>query len=429
MACRDVVITGMGLVSPLGLDVAQNWDNLRACRTGIRHFPRGAQPAFAQYLGQVIGFTPPAGLPGKLASQIRFLTRGSLLGLGAAQEALAHASVDMSSVPPGRRALYLAAGDLTQVGYPFLYPAVVEGTSGRFDNMDFEKLNRATLDRVNPFFLLESINNNLFSFLSAFLGFMGTNTSLASLSPCGAQALELAVRSIQQDYADIAVAVGCGNWISDVPLLELDDLGLLSGCRQGAASFRPLDRKRDGFIPGEGGAAVFLETSESARHRGAPVLAAIRGFGNATAGNVKGSWSVPKKVSEQSIRMALGEAACGLEDLAFLCPHGSGTPKGDRSELRSVTAVADGRVPAAPICALKAYTSHLGAASDIAEIILGIQALANRLVPATLNFRGADSEFAGLKVSGEHQPTDKRRFLSTSYGILGQSSTVVVEIP
>jgi 3-oxoacyl-(acyl-carrier-protein) synthase len=429
MACREVVITGMGLISPLGLDVAQNWDNLRARRTGIGHYPRDAQPAFAQYLGQVTGFTPPAGLPGKLASQIRFLTRGSLLGLSAAREALTHAAVDLSPVPPGRRALYLAAGDLTQVGYPFIYPAIVAGTSGRFEEMDFEKLNRATLDRVNPFFLLESISNNLFSFLSAFLGFMGTNTSLASLSPCGAQALELAARSIQQEHADIAVAVGCGNWISDVPLLELDGLGLLSACRHGAASFRPLDRRRDGFIPGEGGAAVFLETGESARRRGATILASIRGFGNATAGNLEGSWSVPKKVSEQSMRMALSEAACGLEDLALLCPHGSGTPKGDRSELRSVTAIADGKPPSVPICALKAYTSHLGAASDIAEVILAIQALANQFVPATLNFGEADSEFAALNISGEHQPTEKRHFLSTSYGILGQSSTVVVEVP
>jgi 3-oxoacyl-[acyl-carrier-protein] synthase II len=429
MASSEIVITGMGLISPLGLDVAENWDNLRARCTGIGHYPRDTRPEFAQYLGQVTGFAAPAGLPGKLASQIRFLTRGSLLGLGAAREAVAQAAMDMSSVPSGRRALYLAAGDLTQVGYPFIYPAIVEGTAGRFEEMDYEKLNRATLDRVNPFFLLESINNNLFSFLSAVLGFMGTNTSLASLSPCGAQALELAARSIQQEHADIAVAVGCGNWISDVPLLELDGLGLLSACRHGAASFRPLDRKRDGFIPGEGGAALFLETSDSARRRGAPVLATIRGFGNATAGDVEGSWSVPKKVSEQSIRTALGEASCDLEDLAFLCPHGSGTPKGDRSELRSVTAVAEGKIPTVPICALKAYTSHLGAASDIAEVILGIQCLANQLAPATLNFWEADSEFASLNISGKHQSTERRRFLSTSYGILGQSSTVVVEVP
>jgi 3-oxoacyl-[acyl-carrier-protein] synthase II len=429
MPPKEIAITGMGLISPLGLNVAQNWDNLKAQRTGIGHYPRDGQPLFAQYLGRVPGYIPPSGLPGKLASQMRFLTRCSLLGLGAAQEALTHAAMDISLVPPGRRALYLASGDLTPVGYPFMYPAVVEGTSGRFEKMDFEKLNQTTLDRVNPFFLLESISNNLFSFLSAFLAFMGSNTSLASLSPCGAHALELAVRSIREDYADIAVAVGCTHWISDVPLLEMDGLGLLSRCRYGTASFRPLDRKRDGFIPGEGGAALFLETSESARQRGAPILATIRGLGNITAGGVAGSWSVPQRVSEHSMRTALTEAHCEFEDLAFLCPHGSGTPKGDRSELHSVQAVARNRVPAVPICALKPYTAHLGAASDIAEIILGIQALANHLAPGTLNFHEADTEFAELRISEDHQPTDKNQFLSTSYGIMGQSSSVVVEIP
>jgi 3-oxoacyl-[acyl-carrier-protein] synthase II len=429
MPSTEVVITGMGLVSPLGLNVRENWENFKAQKTGIRHFPTGNRPAFAQYLGKVNGFKAPADIPGKLASQIRFLSQASLFGLGAAQEALMHAAPDLNHIPPSRRALYLASGDLSQVGYAFLYPAIVESTAGKFDHVDPERLNEATLARVNPFFLLESIANNLFSFLSAYLTFMGTNTTVASLSPCGAHALELAARSIQDGHADIAMAVACSSWVNEIPLLEMTGLGLLSRCRHGVASFRPLDRRRDGFIPGEGAAALVLESAACAHRRGAPILASLRGFGNATATNSTDSWSVPDRVSEHSMRAAIEEAGCDLLGLAFWCPHASGTVKGDRSELNSIMAITSDHAQTAQVTALKAYTAHLGAASDLAEIIFGVQALTCQMVPGTLNFQEADAEFAPLTLAAHHQPTSKCLFLSTSYGLLGQSSSVVVGVP
>jgi 3-oxoacyl-[acyl-carrier-protein] synthase II len=429
MPSTEVVVTGMGLVSPLGLNLTQNWENFQAQKTGIGHFPAGDRPVFTQYLGRVDGAELPTDIPGKLANQVRFLSQGSRLGLGAAREALAHAAPDLNRIPPGRRALYLASGDLTQVGYAFLYPAMAESTSGKFEQIDSERLNEATLARVNPFFLLESIANNLFSFASAYLSFMGTNTSVASLSPCGAHALELAARSIQDGHADIAMAIACGSWINEVPLLEMSGLGLLSRCRQGVASFRPLDRRRDGFIPGEGAAALVLESAENAQERGAPIYASLRGFGNATTVSETESWSVPERVSEQSMRSAIEEAGCDLSDLAFWCPHGSGTVKGDRSELHSIMAVTNPHSEPPRVSALKAYTAHLGAASDLAEIIFCTQALTQHLVPGTLNFQDADTEFARLVIAEHHQRTDKRLFLSTSYGLLGQSSSVVVRVP
>jgi 3-oxoacyl-[acyl-carrier-protein] synthase II len=137
--------------------------------------------------------------------------------------------------------------------------------------------NQSTVDKVNPFFLLESICNNLFSFLSAFYELMGSNTTLASHSPYGGNALELTSRSIAQGKADIGVAVGCGNWITEIPLYEMEGLGILSRCKEGIHSYRPFDRKRDGFIPGEGGAALFLEASEIAERRGAKVWGKVNG--------------------------------------------------------------------------------------------------------------------------------------------------------
>ncbi len=427
MQGRDVVITGMGLVSPLGRTAAENWENMKALRTGIGHYPREGMPAFLEYLGKVLDLTLPADIPPKITGQLKFLNRGALLGFTAAHEAAAASAFQTSDIPPARRALYVASGDFTKVGYDFLYPAIKDasGDSGR--EIDFEKLNEATLSKVNPFFLLESLSNNLFSFLSAYLECMGPNTSLASLSPCGGYAIELACRSIRQNRADMAVAVGYGNWISDIPLFEIRELGIISRCRDGVQSFRPFDRGRDGFITGEGGATLVLEAAETAHKRGAPILGRIRGTANCIEFTSASGFTVPPMVSRRCIATALGSSGSTVGDLAFITPHGSGTQKGDASELESAAGVFKEAGVQVPVCGMKSYTGHLGAASDIAEVVLGLLAVREGIAPATLNFREADAAHKDLLLAGTHQRVEKKQFLSTSYGVGGQSSSVVVE--
>ncbi|MGE5239030.1 MAG: beta-ketoacyl-[acyl-carrier-protein] synthase family protein [Chloroflexota bacterium] len=425
---RGVVITGAGLVTPLGLGVEENWAGVKALRTGIGHYPKDDLPPFLQYMGKVPQFDLPGDISHKLLGQMKFLNRGSLLGFAASREALIHSGIDLSGTEPGRRALYVASGDTTMVGYEFMYPAVKDATGGKWQTMDSEKLNRATLDKVNPFFLLESILNNLFSFLSAYLEFMGPNTTLASHSPCGGNALELAHRSIARGSADVALAVGCGNWITEIPLYEMQGLGVISRCRLGAASYRPFDKGRDGFIPGEGAAAILMEASDVAEKRKARVLARVGGFGNSIEPPDGRALVVPRQVSARCMREAVEEAECGLSDLAFVCPHGSGSLKGDRSELRSLREVLGGKMRDVPVCGLKPYTGHLGAASDIAEVIFSVKALHEHIVPATLNFTESEREFSDFRITSHHQSTSERSFLSISYGIGGQSSSVVVHV-
>jgi len=427
---RDVVITGMGLITPLGRSLDENWRSLKAGMTGIDRHPREGAPLSLEYCGRVSGLNALADLPGKLVSQTRFLNRGSLLGFEAAREAMRLADLNPDAVLPERRALYVASGDLTNVGCAFMHPAMRDEAvrdgeeAGAFD---FERFNKAVLDRVNPFFLLESIHNNLFSFLSAAVRFMGPNTSMASLSPCGSHALELAARSIADGDADVALAVGCGCWLSDVSLHEMRGLGILSACREGARSFRPFDRERDGFIPAEGGAAVLLEPAGSAEKRGARIWGRIEGFGNRMESAISRGVGVPAQVGRGSMLMALEEAGCGLQDLAFISPHGSATVKGDRAELRAVAEILGDSGLRLPVCGLKPYTGHMAAASDIAEVIFGLMAVCDGMAPGTPNFEKAEREFDSLRISASHRAVEKSRFLSTSYGILGESSSVVVE--
>ncbi len=425
---RDVVITGMGLTAPLGSSVEENWNNIKAMKSGIVHEPREGLPDFLQYVGRTDRHLLPRDISPRQEGQMKFLNRGAIFGFCSACEAISGTTENIADISPGRRALYVAAGDFTKIGSEFMYPAMSDCVDDHWQNADQEKLNISMLNKVNPFFLLESLNNNLFSFLSAFIEFMGPNTSLASLSPCGGNAMELAYRSIKQGNADMAMAVGYGSWINEVILYELEGLGILSKCRSGRGSYKPFDHNRDGFIPGEGGAAVLLEDSEKAAERGARVYGKIRGVGNCTESVGENKMGVPDAVSKRNIISTLNDAGFSTGDLAFIVPHGSGTRKGDRSELRSVKHVFERDGSNIPVCGLKSYTGHMGAASDIAELIFGVHAVSDKTVPATLNFEKTEKEFMDLNISGLPQPCEKNRFLSVTYGVGGQSSSVIVEV-
>jgi 3-oxoacyl-[acyl-carrier-protein] synthase II len=427
MADRKVVVIGVGLVTPLGVGVEENWTHVRDLKTGISRYRENHVPDWLGYYGKVKSLELPS-IPPALASQMKFLNRGAVLGFVAASEAMRQIELAKASISPGRRALYIAAGDFSRIGYEYLHPVTGEEAGRAWEAVEIERLNQNALTRVNPFFLLESINNNLFSFLSAYYEFRGPNTSLATLSPYGSQALELACHSVRSGKADVALAVGYGNWIDEIPVYELEGLGLLSRCEGGAASFRPFDRSRDGFIPGEGGAAVLLAAAEFAQSCGGTVLATVGGGGNCIEFLDGRVFSVPPRVTERSMRMALEESQREVGDLGFIIGHGSGTSKGDRSELKSLlelTAVAPSPVP---VCALKAYTGHMGAASDLAEVILGIKGADQGIVPATLNFIETEKEFSGLLISGTHQSCRRDSFLSVSYGLGGQSSALVLSV-
>ncbi len=428
MRSRKAVITGLGIISPLGGNVAENWAGLKSGETGIGSYAGDNRPPGFQYAGKVHGIDPSSGAPRGMSREIRFLNRSSRLGLIASKEAVAQSGGSLEGVPPHRRSLYVGSGDYTMVGYEFMHSPVRRAADPHFRHIDRKTLNEACLREVNPFFLLESMHNNLFSLLSAWFDFQGPNATLGDLSPCGAQAVQLACRAIAVDEADAALAVGCSSWVSDILLYELQGLGLLSGCKKGPASFRPFDRRRDGFIPGEGGAAILLEEAGRARSRGATVLGSIEGCGEGIDFGGDG-FGLPMKIGRRSGETAMREAGCRPADLGFYLSHGSATVKGDRSELSAVRALLGGDATGVPVCGMKPYTGHMGAASDVVEIVLGIMGLKEGLAPATLNFERTDKEFSELRISGKHHAHGKRHFLAMSYGIGGQSAALVVKAP
>lgn len=420
----EAVITGMGLVTPLGNDCRENFRRLRKGETAIADTVYQDRPSSLPPATRVENFQlPPCDDP-RLRSQMKFLNRGSLLGLAAACEAMAQAGLQTSNTPDHRKALYIGSGDSTMVGYEFLYPATCKALDNDTGEIDPSILNATALREAPPFFLLESMHNNLFSFVSAFFQLKGPNTTLASFSPCGAQALECACRAIRLGLADMALVIGCTTWTTDIILHEMREMGMLAQGDGKGSSFRPLDQRAKGFVPGEGGAAVVVEDPGKARARGARILGAVEGTAHCTEA-FDGKEDFPPAITFRSMALALKEAKIDLHELSFINLHGIGSLRQDRSELQSVQELSKNGNSRIPLCALKPYTGHLGAASDLGEIVLGLMSLGEGFIPATPRFRTSEDAFRGLAIADEHRPARGNRFLSAAYGWGGQSVCVV----
>jgi 3-oxoacyl-[acyl-carrier-protein] synthase II len=419
-------ITGMGVVSSLASSLEAHWQRILQRATGIGELGGEDVPRSLRFAGRVANDeTLPPGTPPEVLRQGRLISPSSRLGLRAVDEAVRASGVDVLGIAPARKALYIGAADYSKAGYRDFYAAFREAGVTADRPLDAERINRATLHLVDPFFLLEGLTNNLVAFVSRRYQLQGPNVTLASHSPCGAQALELAVRSLLRDEADVAIVVGTCVWSSFMTLLELDALGLLSQCNDGPASFRPFDRRRDGFIAGDGAAAFVLEPQERARSRGARILGSVRAAASFTDSGTTPGLGVSMETAARTMKGALDDAGLRPRDLAFISLHGTGTRKGDRAELSAIAQLLDADRTSTPISGMKPYTGHMGAASDLAEIALALTALGHGLAPATPNFRATDNGFEGVDVIAEHRRVTGRHVLSMTYGLGGQSLAII----
>ena len=423
-----VAITGMGVISSLAPSLDGHWQRLLEGATGIHQVGGESAPPALRYAGRLEEVALPADTPPEVLKQGRLISPSSRYGLQAVGEAMRSSGLDLSQIDPSRRALYIGAADYSKAAYHDFYAACREGGVTAGGTLDAERINRATLHTVDPFFLLVGLTNNLVAFVSRRYQLQGPNTTLASHSPCGAQALELAVRSLVQDQADVAIVVGTCVWSPLVSLFDLDELGLLSQCREGPASFRPFDVRRDGFIAGDGAAALVLEPLERARARTARVRGCIRGLASFTDGGAGGSLAVSTETVRRAMAAAMDGARIRPKELAFISPHGSGTRIGDRVELSAIAELLGGDRAAVPISGLKPYTGHMGAASDLAEVAFSLMALDHGLAPATPNFRAVEAGLEGVDVATAPRRVGGRHVLSMCQGLGGQSLALVVSV-
>jgi len=407
-----VVVTGLGAVTPLGLDVHQSWDRLVAGCSGIGLLTSFDTSAFKVKIGgEVKGFRPDEHLAGKEA---RHMDRNEQFALVAAKEAVADA------------ALAITPANAERVG-------VVIGTAagGEARLVAQQKiLDERGPDRVSPMFLPHFLPDAASGVVAIALGAEGPNMSVSSACATGTHAIGAAFESLVLGDADVLLAGGTEASILPVIYAGFINMHALSprNDEPGRAS-RPFDAGRDGFVISEGAAVLVLETLEHAQARGARIYCELAGYGS---GNDAFHMVQPRdqgegaaKVMRAALRQADRQAGVAPEDIGYINAHGTSTPYNDRFETAAIKDVFGPHARRLAVSSTKSMTGHMFGAAGAVEALVCVKALETGWLPPTINYEVPDPE-----CDLDYVPNKARRWqptatLSNSFGLGGHNACVV----
>jgi 3-oxoacyl-[acyl-carrier-protein] synthase II len=406
-----VVVTGMGALTALGPDVASTWDGLVAGRSGVR----------------TIESFDPSRVGSKIAAEVRDFDPGDVVdrkdarrmdryiqfGLVVARQAMRQAGLPdhLEGELAERTGVYLGSG---LGGVQTLFGGVLT-------------MAERGPDRISPFFVPMGISNVGAGQIAITFGPLGPNFAIVSACATGAHAIGEAWETIRRGDADLMLAGGVEAAIHEAVIGGFDSMKALSTRNDDPeAASRPFDVERDGFVMGEGGGMLVLETLESAETRGAEPLAELVGYG-ATADAAHITLPAPGGAGAvRAARRALEKAGLGIADIDHVNAHATSTPEGDRAELQALQTLLGDRAGKVAVTANKSMTGHtLGAAGAI-ESVATIQSIRTGVVPPTINLDRPDEEGAGLDLAANaSERRDIRVALNNSFGFGGQNATLV----
>ncbi len=377
MARRRVVVTGLGLISPVGNTVAEGWANLLAGRSGIAPITHFDASAFAcRFAGEVKGFDVEAYLPGKEARHMdSFIHYGLAASVQAVQDAGLPTGDALTEETAERIGCMVGSGI---GGLP-----LIEQTGDEY---------RARGPRrISPFFVPASIINMISGHLSIRYGFTGPNLAIVTACTTGLHCIGEAGRLIEYGDADVMVAGGAEATISPLGVGGFASARALSTRNDSPeTASRPWDKERDGFVLGEGAGVLVLEEYEHARRRGAKVYAELIGFGmgadafHMTAPNVDG----PKR----AMRAALRNAGISADQVQYLNAHGTSTPLGDVNETNAIKLAFGEHAKKLVVNSTKSMTGHLLGGAGGVESVFTALALHHQVSPPTINIFDQDPE-------------------------------------
>jgi 3-oxoacyl-[acyl-carrier-protein] synthase II len=410
-APRRVVVTGMGMLSALGSDVAATWDGLVAGRSGIRRI--GAfDPSrlTSQIAGEVQDFDPSAVLDRK---DMRRTDRYIQFALVSARQALDDAGL------PGRLEGTLAERTGVIVG------SGLGGVNTLFDNVLL--MAERGPDRISPFFIPMGIANVGAGQVAIAFGATGPNFATVSACATGGHAIGESWETIRRGDADVMIAGGVEAAIHEASIGGFCSMKALSTRNDDpAAASRPFDKGRDGFVIGEGAGTLILEALEHAEARGARPLAEIIGYG-ATADASHITLPAPGGIGAvRAARRALDKAGLEPEAIDHVNAHATSTQEGDRAELQAIWTIFGDHAPRLAVTANKSMIGHtLGAAGAI-EAITSILTIRTGIIPPTINLVDPDEAVKGLDLTPlKASRRDVATVLSNSFGFGGQNTALV----
>ncbi|HUC44774.1 MAG TPA: beta-ketoacyl-ACP synthase II [Candidatus Sulfotelmatobacter sp.] len=405
---RRVVVTGIGVVSPLGLTRASTWEALVAGKSGIGPITKFDASAFTSRIaGEVRGFTPENYLDKKDVKKM---------------DTFIHYAVAASSEALSDSGLRIDAGNAERVG---VYIGSGIGGLPLFESTHRDYLEKGPR-RISPFFIPGMIINLAAGQVSILTGAKGPNLAVATACATGNHAIGEALRLIRDGYADAMIAGGTDAVITPLAVGGFCAMKALSTRNDApAAASRPFDADRDGFVMGEGAGILVLEERAAALARGARVYAELSGYGlSGDAYHI----SAPAESGEGAARAMLGalrDAECDPREVDYINAHGTSTPVGDKMETMAVKTVFGAHARELAFASTKSMTGHLLGAAGGLESAITVLALAQGIIPPTINYVTPDPECDLDCVPNTARKMPVRAALNNSFGFGGTNASLL----
>ncbi len=406
---RRVVVTGMGVLSPLGHTTGETWNALVEGQSGIgpiTHFDPQAFPT--RIAGEVKDFDVSQFLDKKAA---RKMDRFSHFAIAATKEALNDASLTIDESNAERIGVYLGSGI---GGLPLL-----------------EEQHKVLMDRgprrMSPFFIPGMIVNLAAGQVSIYFGAKGPNLAVATACATGSHAIGESYRLIREGYADGMICGGTEAVITEMSVGGFCAMKAMSTRNDDPErASRPFDSERDGFVMGEGAGVLILEERDHAVARGARILAEVLGYGMSGDAYHISAPSADGDGPIRAMRIALNDADLAPESIDYINAHGTSTPAGDKAETLAVKKVFGDHAQKLAFASTKSMTGHLLGAAGGLETAVSVLAVHHDVIPPTINYENPDPECDLDCVPNEARRTEVNVALNNSFGFGGTNATLII---
>lgn len=417
-----VVVTGIGVISPIGIGTDAFWQNLIAGRTGISSltaFPTSDLPS--KLAAEIRDFDPLQHIYHK--KYIKVMSRDIQLGVAAASMAVKNSQISRGTIDPDRFGVEFGAGHISTS--PAELADAAQTLRGGTAGEEFTRWGEDSMAQICPLWLLKQLPNMPACHVAIEHDARGPNNTITSCESSALLALAEAMRVIQRDAADAMIVGACSSYIHP---LEITRLNLFEGLSHGddpAHSCRPFDKNRDGTVVGEGAAAFVVERYEHAVRRGAPIYCEIVGVGAGSDGRDPSNRANGVGLA-RSIQSALRQSSLSPHDLGHINAHGKGTQRDDLAEARAYHAALGQVGETIPVTALKSYFGHFDAGAGAVELAGSLLAMRHGQLPITVNYRTPDPLCRLNIIRDEPLDMSNRTALTVNRTRLGQSAAAVI---
>ena len=405
-----VAVTGIGAISPVGLDSNESWNSIKNGKLGISKITSFDSSNLAVHIAaEVKGFLPEEKL-GKKDS--RRLDRFSQFACVAAMEAFDMSGLDAESLDMTRFSSIVGSG--------------VGGIMTLSDQFDVF-FNKGP-ERISPFLIPMMLPDMASGNVSMKLGLKGINYSPVSACATGTDAIGQAFDLIVKGDIDYAVAGGSEAAICPIAVAGFDSCRALSSNQDPESACRPFDKERDGFILGEGAGILLLENYDIAVRRGANILAEVVGYGASSDAHHITQPSPGGEGAARAMNLALKRAKVNSDEIKYINAHGTSTPLNDKFETMSIKTVF-GNDTKIPISSTKSMTGHLLGAAGGIEAVFCIKALQDQVAPPTINYKNPDDDCDLDYIPNQARETSLEMVMSNSLGFGGHNASLIFSKP